>query len=173
VIEPFPARGEHAVNVHETTRLTLREHLRMSDAALWETLSTRSRAHVVQSHEPHARIEALYHLFATDQAAAAAECEALDREFSSGGRLEVRYALAIALRELTGERLVSADPSNAGWQRERAVAHSKVGDIYQEQGHLDDALAAYRECLAIFQRLASTDPSNAGWQSDLAFAHNK
>jgi hypothetical protein len=101
VIEPFPARGKHAINVHETARLALREHLRTANAPLWQALSARARAHVAQSQEPHARIEALYHLFATDQPTAAKECEALDREFSVGGRPEVRHALALSLWELT------------------------------------------------------------------------
>src|SRR5215831_3724643 len=101
VIEPFPARGKHAINVHETTRLALREHLRTANAPLWQALSARARAHVAQSQESHARIEALFHLFATDQPAAAKECEALDREFAVGGRPEVRHALALSLRELT------------------------------------------------------------------------
>jgi tetratricopeptide (TPR) repeat protein len=101
VIEPFPARGKHAINVHENTRLALREHLRTANAPLWQALSARARAHIAQSREPHARIEALYHLFATDQPAAAKECEALDQEFTAGGRPEVWHALALALRELT------------------------------------------------------------------------
>src|SRR5262245_50218171 len=77
VIEPFPARGKHAINVHETARLALREYLRTANAPLWQALSARARAHVAQSQEPHARIEALYHLFAIDQPTAAKDCEAL------------------------------------------------------------------------------------------------
>jgi Flp pilus assembly protein TadD len=252
VVEPFPARGEHAVNVHEAARLALREHLRATDVARWKALSTRARAHVCQGTEPHTRIEALYHLFAINQPAAAAACEALDREFTDGGRPEVRHALALALRELTDggwltesaqveallaplmvrhwrgeaaqleaearyiadlartasdpsgigrtqlllgdvlqtkgrldealaafrealaifQRLASTDPSNAGWQRDLAVAHAKVGDIVQAQGRLDEALATFREAFAISQRLASTEPSNANWQRDLAIAHS-
>ena len=58
VIEPFPARGKHAINVHETARLALREHLRTTNAPLWQALSARARACIAQSQEPHARIEA-------------------------------------------------------------------------------------------------------------------
>jgi hypothetical protein len=205
VIEPFPARGEHAVNVHETARLALREHLRTTDAARWTALSTRARAYVGQGVEPHARIKALYHLFATDQSAAASSCEALDRGFTGGGRPEVRHALALALRELTaagwltGSAQVEAllAPLEVRNEREESArleaearyvaelartashpsgtgrAHSLLGDVLQAKGRLEDALAAYREYLAIFQRLAATDPSNVGWQRDLALAHNK
>ena len=135
------------------------------------------------------------------------------------GRLDDALA---AFREYLAisQRLAATDPSNAGWQRDLAVAHSRVGDIRQragplddalaasantspspsasprptrptpagsatspslipgrrhrrEQGRLDDALAAFREYLAISQRLAATDPSNAGWQRELAVAHRK
>ena len=58
------------MNVHEAARLALRDHLRVTDAAHWKALSTRARAHVCQGTEPHTRIEALYHLFATNQPAA-------------------------------------------------------------------------------------------------------
>jgi tetratricopeptide (TPR) repeat protein len=88
------------------------------------------------------------------------------------GRLDEALA---AFREslAISQRLASLDPSNAAWQRDLAVAHSKVGDILQEQGRLDEALAAYREDFAISQRLVSTDPANAAWQRELAVAHSK
>ncbi len=101
VVESFPARGENAVNVHEAARLALRDHLRTTDPSLWRDLSERARAHVSSSREPHARIEALFHLFAVDQPAAASACGDLDREFTTGGNPELRHALAIALRELS------------------------------------------------------------------------
>lgn len=78
-VEPFLARGERAVNVHESARLALREHLRKSDPEQWRTLAERARAYVSASSSIHARIEALHHLFAIDQEAAGAECETLDR----------------------------------------------------------------------------------------------
>jgi hypothetical protein len=205
VIEPFPARGEHTVNVHETARLALREHLRVTDAARWKTLSTRARAHVGQGSEPHARIEALYHLFATDQSAAASSCEALNQEFENGGRPEVCHALALALRELTAsgwltgsaqvEALLAplevrndrgeAAPLEVEARNVAHLAHTAsypsrvgraqclLGNVLQTKGRLDDALAAIRGALVIFQRLTSTDPSNAIWQRELAVAHNK
>src|SRR5262245_38221366 len=205
VVEPFPARGEHAINVHEAARLALREHLRVTDATRWKALSTRARAHVCQGTEPHARIEALYHLFAINQPAAAAACEALDREFTDGGRPEVRHALTLALRELTdGGWLTESAQVEAllaslrvrHWRGEAAQLEAEardvadlartasdpsgigrtqllLGDVLQTKGRLDEALAAFRESLAIFPRLASTDPSNAGWQRDLADAHDR
>ena len=155
--------------------------------------------------EPHTRIEALYHLFAIDQPAAAAACEALDREFTDGGRPEVRHALALALRELTtGGWLTGSAQVEAllaplrvrQWRGEAAQLEAEaryvadlartasdpsgigrtqflLGDVFEAKGRLDEALAAFRESLAISQRLASLDPSNADWQRDLAVAHNK
>lgn len=133
VVEPFPARGEHAVNVHETARLALREHLRTTDTDLWRTLSARARAHVAQSQEPHARIEALYHLFATDQATAAGECETLERKLTVGGRPEVSSALALALEELT----------SAGWlegaaECEALLSQAEVRNSREETAQLED-----------------------------------
>jgi tetratricopeptide (TPR) repeat protein len=67
--------------------------------------------------------------------------------------------------------LAAQDPSNAGWQRDLAVAHARVGDVLQAQGKLEEAQAAFGEYLAISRRLAAQDPSNAGWQRDLAVAY--
>ena len=67
-------------------------------------------------------------------------------------------------------RLAEQDPSNAGWQRDLAVAHSRVGDVLQSQGKLEGARAAFDAYLTISRRLAEQDPSNAGWQRGLALA---
>jgi tetratricopeptide (TPR) repeat protein len=42
-----------------------------------------------------------------------------------------------------------------------------VGDVFKAQGKLDDALASYRDSLALRKRLAEADPSNTLWQNDL------
>ena len=105
-VEPFSARGERAVNVHESARLALREHLRKSDPEQWQTLAERARAHVAASSSIHARIEALHHLFAIDQEAAGAECETLDREFMNNP--EGSQALAISLSEMAATGWVTS-----------------------------------------------------------------
>jgi tetratricopeptide (TPR) repeat protein len=79
----------------------------------------------------------------------------------AGALAAYRESLAVS------QRLASADPSNAGWQRDLSVSHDRLGDVLSAQGDLAGALAAYRESLAVSQRLASADPSNAGWQRDL------
>jgi tetratricopeptide (TPR) repeat protein len=54
-----------------------------------------------------------------------------------------------------------------------ARAYCLSADVYEAQGKLEAAEAAYGEYLAISRRLAETHPSNAGWQHDLAVAHSK
>jgi tetratricopeptide (TPR) repeat protein len=201
-VEPFSARGERAVNVHESARLALREHLRKCDPEQWRILAERARAHVAASSSIHARIEALHHLFAIDQEAAGAECETLDREFMNNP--ERRQALAISLSEmaatgwLRGSALMESLLIPLEVRRQRgetaklapeacnitrlaenhpkssclARAECLVGDVYQSQGRLDAALTSFRKSLAIVEQLVQDDPSNANWQHDLGAAHS-
>ena len=69
--------------------------------------------------------------------------------------------------------LAEQDPSNKGWQQDLAVAQDRFGGVFEAQGKLTEAMAAFEEALAISRRLAEQDPSNAGWLSDLAAAHNR
>ena len=115
IVEAFPARGADAIDVHEASRLALREQLRTADPARWQHLSALARAHVQTNTEAHARIEALYHLYAVDQDAAVHECDALSKSFASE-RQEYRYALGIALAELR----------TAGWLKSAALEHSRA-----------------------------------------------
>ena len=62
------------------------------------------------------------------------------------------------------ERLASADPDNAGWQRDLSLSHEKIGDVLAVQGKLPEALKSFREQLAIAERLANADPGNADLQ---------
>ena len=137
VVEPFAARGAQAVNVHETARLALREHLRTTDPERWTLYAQRARDHLLSNPAPHARIEALFHLFAIDPAAAAADCEKLDRMLAGQGRPEVRHGLAVALRELT----------KAGWltgaaQIEALLAPLEVRSWRGETAQLEDETRA-------------------------------
>jgi tetratricopeptide (TPR) repeat protein len=75
-------------------------------------------------------------------------------------------------RELA-EAISTADPGNAGWQRDLSVSHEKIGDVLVDQGNLPAALDAYKAALAIAERLATSDPGNAGWQRDLSVSHSK
>ena len=88
------------------------------------------------------------------------------------GRLELAQA-AFEQYLTISRRLAERDPCNAGWQRELAVAYSRVGGVLEAQGRLDGARAAFEQGLTIFRRLAEQDPSNAGWQRDLAVAYSR
>ena len=237
VVEPFPARGDKTMNVHEASRLALRKRMAADEEPRFRTLSGRAAAHFAEDSAPAERVEWIYHLLCGDPKRGARELESLDRNWGSCARPEDRYALASALRELEDTRLVQGvarvwvllvaarvrvsrgeaaqlangagkildlaraagdlraeadaqcleaaqeafaeylaisrrlaeqDPSNAGWQRDLAVAYRGVGEVLQAQGKLEAAQEAFAENLEISRRLAEHDPSNVEWQRDLA-----
>src|SRR5271165_2214868 len=86
--------------------------------------------------------------------------------YRSLGQAEEARAAYLHSLSIT-ERLASRNPSNAAWQRDLSVSHSKVGDVSLSLGQMEEARAAYRHSLAITERLASQDPSNAASQRDL------
>ncbi|MFM7642592.1 MAG: hypothetical protein ACKO45_13730 [Cyanobium sp.] len=113
VVEPFPARGQRGVNVHEVTRLVLLEHVRQTMPQRWRTLSSCARTHLEPATSVHSRIDCPHHLFAIDQEEEAAESEALERELLPNP--EWHQALALSLTEvaavkawLQGSALVQA-----------------------------------------------------------------
>ena len=111
VVEPFPARGERAANVHEATRKALRKMLVREQPELFRSLSARVRQCFMGDTAFHLRIEALYHLFADDQEAAAIECARLDNEATTVAGPQTWVALAAMLSELLAEK----------WLRGRAL----------------------------------------------------
>jgi tetratricopeptide (TPR) repeat protein len=54
------------------------------------------------------------------------------------------------------------------WQHDLSLSNLGIGDVLMHQGHLDKALVAYNDALAIDEELAQKDPGNAGWQQGLA-----
>jgi tetratricopeptide (TPR) repeat protein len=106
VVEPFPARGESALNVHESARLSLRRWLAEDQPVWFRTLSRRAAFHFAADTTPAGRIEWIYHLLCADPERGATELESLDRDWTSCAHPEDRYALAAALRELEDTRLV-------------------------------------------------------------------
>src|SRR5271166_5895783 len=106
ILEPFPARGGNAINVHEASRLALRKRMASDEEARFRTLSRRAAAHLEEDSAPAGRVEWIYHLLCGDPKRGATELESLDRNWGSCARPEDRYALASALRELEDTRLV-------------------------------------------------------------------
>ena len=60
-----------------------------------------------------------------------------------------------------------------GQQWEIYWAGLTIGDIRMAQGHLPEALQAYRDSLAMSERLAKAEPDNADWQRNLSVSYNK
>jgi hypothetical protein len=106
VVESFPARGESALNVHETTRLSLRRWLAEAQPTRFRGLSQRAALYFAGDSTPAGRIEWTYNLLCGDPERGATELESLDRNWASSAHPEDRYALAAALSELEESRLV-------------------------------------------------------------------
>jgi tetratricopeptide (TPR) repeat protein len=101
----------------------------------------------------------------------------LGAQLGTGDIQDQRGNLGIALATYQGakdlaDRLATSDPDNALWQRELALAYSKIGDVEVPQGSLSAALASYQAGVAIFDRLAKSDPGNNERQRDLELSHN-
>jgi tetratricopeptide (TPR) repeat protein len=56
---------------------------------------------------------------------------------------------------------------------ELAVAHRRVGEIFQSQGKLIEAQAEFEAALALNERLSKQDPINADWQLELAVVYRR
>jgi hypothetical protein len=64
-------------------------------------------------------------------------------------------------------RTTAKDPTNTDLRRELADSMDAIGDVLVKQDRLNEALASYREGLAIRQALAEKNKTNAGAQTDL------
>ena len=76
------------------------------------------------------------------------------------------YQASLAIRQ----KLVAAEPGNAGWQRDLSVSHNAIGEVQQAQGKLSAAITSYQTGLAIRRKLAAAEPGNTSWQLDVAFS---
>jgi tetratricopeptide (TPR) repeat protein len=203
VVEPFPARGESALNVHEAARLALRRRLAESN---WNGLclrSARAAACFAQDPGPAGRVEWIFHLLIADPDRGASELEALHRAWVGRACPEDRFALASALKELKAAGLTQGrarvwlilveawtrvsrgesarledDAREAlhlaqGDRSAEAEALCLLGDVFEAQGRLEDAQAAYVQSLAICRRLTDEAPGNEGWQRELAVAYSR
>ena len=97
MVEAFAARG--GVNVHEATRMALRDHLLKTDPDRFHHLSTRA-ANCFHGDEPHLRIEALYHRLIAEPEQGADALRQQWLEWDSAGRQEALQSLAVVLEEL-------------------------------------------------------------------------
>jgi tetratricopeptide (TPR) repeat protein len=104
VVEPFPARGESVVNIHEAARHALRRRLDRENPKRFRALSRRVQAALPaisdETAAPYLRIEALYHRFISDPKRVAEKCGAVFHEWKAAGQLEPLLALRTMLEEL-------------------------------------------------------------------------
>ena len=63
--------------------------------------------------------------------------------------------------------LTQRDPENTDWQRNLSASHNCVGQVFQAQGRLADALREFEADLVIAQQLVARDPGNSVWQENL------
>ena len=84
---------------------------------------------------------------------------------SSAALKSFRDGLAIA------ERLATADPGNAGWQRDLGTSYEKVGNLVLAQGNFSDAIAMHRSALKIRNALVAITPSQVTIHRDVACSH--
>lgn len=108
VVEAFTARGNTAVNVHETTRLALRKRMSRDRESDFLTLSGRAAVCFVDDLLPSGRIEWLYHLLCAEPDRGTYELEKLYRAWFSTAHPEDVYALALALSELKNSQLIES-----------------------------------------------------------------
>ena len=66
--------------------------------------------------------------------------------------------------------LAAADPNNARWARNLAIAHAKMAQMLARSGEADDAVLAQGKAIDIFQALYDADPSDANALNDLTGA---
>jgi uncharacterized caspase-like protein len=75
---------------------------------------------------------------------------------TAAGEAYRRMEAAVALH-------VSLKPADPRWQRDLAIAKTKVADVLYDQGDLDAALAKYVEAQNILQGLVQKNIDDAGW----------
>jgi len=86
--------------------------------------------------------------------------------FKSG---EVEQASEHYRKELALTReMVAADPANAQFRRNEAVALIKVGDIEAHAGRTANALSNYNEALRLREQLSATSPQDLNLRRELA-----
>ena len=85
----------------------------------------------------------------------------------AAARKAYRQAFAIA------QKLVAADPSNTGLQRDLSISYDRLGKVSLQAGQIAEALAYYQKGLEITQKVAVADPTNADAQRGLWISYNQ
>ncbi len=75
---------------------------------------------------------------------------------------EAAFGEALAI----SRRLAAQDPSNAGWQRDLAVAHLRLARMEARASNHEAAITLYEESLRIFTELVARAPGFLSWQKE-------
>jgi tetratricopeptide (TPR) repeat protein len=67
--------------------------------------------------------------------------------------------------------LAAEDPNNIDWQNDLSITYNEVGRVFAAQGALNEAIASFRDNLAIAGRIAAADLKNLQWQRNLSLTH--
>lgn len=70
------------------------------------------------------------------------------------------------------ERLLRSEPRNTIWQRDLAFCCRAIGEALVAADRREEAVAAFRNGLAISKDLAAANPDSRLWQHDVAFTCN-
>ena len=88
----------------------------------------------------------------------------------SGNAGWVTAMASVLLGVALAQAIAAADPDNPARQRDVAISHTTLGDVYQAQGDLEAALAAQQAALAIFQTLSAAGTDSAQWPGESVVA---
>ena len=173
MVEPYNRRdGKNAYNLHEATRLAVRDRLLASDPERFRTLSQRAAA-AYGSADPDApdfvlTCEHLYHQLAGQTDEGDAAMAKVAGQWRIGFRTERLQTLALLLEEL-----LAAKPAPPLLQRGKGQAYLNIAAARENHQPKPLTRDLTEKAEAIFQLLAKSDPANAEWQRDLSVSHAK
>jgi tetratricopeptide (TPR) repeat protein len=67
--------------------------------------------------------------------------------------------------------LAAEDPNNIDWQNDVSVTYNEVGRLLAAQGAVNEAIASFRDNLAIIERVTAADLKNLHWRHNLSLTH--
>jgi len=148
VVEPFPARGNSAGNVHSRTRSAIRRRLAAADQDRLRLLSGRAVKLFEADQRTAATVERLYHTLLADPDEAIRELERASSGWMWNVQHEIRFALSAALTELLEEEVLTGRP--AIWARVVVAQHR--ADVEGAAGFAELANELLSEAKAVQDR---------------------
>jgi tetratricopeptide (TPR) repeat protein len=138
----------------------------MVGAAMAEPASFKYRAFISYSHADTAEAKWLHRALETFRI----NKDLVGRETEAGPIPKALRPIFRDRDEFTAAKtLVEHDPGNANLERDLSLYQNDIGDVLKAQGALAEALAIYREALAIRQDLAKAEPDNAARRDDIEY----